>query len=113
MSERKKWIKSKLRKPEQGKKILCFHKGDIDIRQRFSDYWLPIPYTDSKFATFEEPEMWQEIDFPDGFQGYLQICVEDTLYNSDNLQKKYPTLYSELVKIFKSKSLNQGEKNGI
>lgn len=84
----KKWFKSAERKPEQGKKVLCFNEGDIDVRQRFGDYWFPIPYVDSKFADIDEPEMWQEIDFPDGFYGYLHVEIDEQLVKMDEFINK-------------------------
>lgn len=106
----KKWIKSSDQKPEQGKKVLCFNKGDVDVRQRFKEYWFPIPYVDAKLANINEPEMWQEIDFPEGFYGYLQVFIDDNLLKMDQLEKKHPTVFDDMVKalldnFYKSRNL--------
>ena len=66
------WIESNMRKPPQGKKVLCFNKGDLSVRQRLKDYWFPVPFVDSIFAEIGEPEKWQEIDFPNGLQVILE-----------------------------------------
>lgn len=91
------WIKPNLRKPPQGKKVLCCSKGDISIRQRFADYWFPIPYVDSKFADIKEPELWQEIDFPGDLTGYLRVFWEGILYNMDEFEKVNPSGYNEMI----------------
>jgi hypothetical protein len=93
----KKWIKSKLRLPEQGKKVLCFDKGDLSVRQRFKDYWFPIPYIDSSLAEIDPPELWQEIDFPEGFYGYMKVFHQDKLYKIDEWEKVNPENFSELI----------------
>jgi hypothetical protein len=95
---KKTWIKSSLRKPEQGKKVLCFDKGDVDVRQRFKDCWAPIPYVDAECANCDQPEFWQEIDFPDGYFGYMKIIHENKLLTIDEFEKKHPELYEELIK---------------
>lgn len=95
----KKWIEPRLRKPPQGKKVLCFNNGDIDVRHRFKDYWIPIPYTDSKHADLEEPKMWQEIECPPGFTGFMRVIdgEDGKLYNMDEWEKVNPKEFNELV----------------
>lgn len=104
----KNWIKSSIRKPPQGKKVLCFTKGDLDVRQRFKNYWIPIPYVDSKCADIDEPELWQEIEFPSPYTGYMQVLVEGKeLMNMDQFEKHCPEEFNEMVesmvKMFKEK----------
>ena len=94
------WIKSSIRKPEQGKKVLCFDKGDVDVRQRFKNCWAPIPYTDAKSANCDEQEFWQEIDFPNGYEGYMKVVCYNNLLKIDELEKKYPETYEEVVEKF-------------
>ncbi len=92
----KTWIKSSLRKPEQGKKVLCCNNGDLDVRQRFKDYWFPIPYVDSKLATIEVPELWQEISFPEPYTGYMRVLVDDILYMIDDLETHHPEVFKQI-----------------
>jgi len=91
------WIKSSLRKPPQGKKVLCFTNGDIDVRQRFKDYWFPIPYVDSESDNSGEPEYWQDIDFPPCYYGYMQVFHEGKFYKMDEWEKVNPEAFNELV----------------
>jgi hypothetical protein len=67
------WIDPKDKLPPQGKKVLSWREGDCCVVQRFGDYWIPIPFTDSKFADTEPPEKWAEIDFPVGFTGMIRV----------------------------------------
>jgi len=91
------WIKSSLRKPPQGKKVLCFDNGDIYVRHRFKDYWFPIHYIDSESDNADEPEFWQEIDFPPGFYGYMQVFHAGEFYKIDEWEKLNPDDFNELV----------------
>lgn len=93
------WVESKLRKPPQGKKVICFNKGDVTIRQRFKDYWFPIPFIDSKFADIEQPELWQEIDFPDGFTGSIRISFNGSLLNMDEIEKENPDIFNQIIEM--------------
>lgn len=93
------WIKTTLRLPPQGKKILCLNKGDVDIRQRFGPYWSPIPYLDSEFTNLDAPEMWSEFDLPNGLTGLIRILVEGNLLTIDELEFKYPKQYEEIVRL--------------
>ena len=92
------WIESRLRLAPQGKKVLCFDNGDIDVRQRFKSFWIPMPYTDSKFANLDQPEFWQEISFPSGYKGYMQVFIEGELLFMDEYEKKHPELFESVVK---------------
>lgn len=91
------WIKTSLRKPPQGKKVLCFDNGDVSVRQRFKDYWFPIPYIDSSLADIDEPELWQDIDFPQDFKGYMMILQDEKLYKIDEWEKMNPEDFNEFV----------------
>jgi hypothetical protein len=112
------WIKSNLRKPPQGKKILCFDNGDISVRQRIKDHWFPIPYTDSAYADIDPPEFWQEIDFPEGFYGYMMVYYQGKYYRMDEWEitqpKKFEELHQTLLEDFeKSRNKEENEKYGM
>lgn len=94
-----KWHKSSEKLPQQGTKILCCDKGDIFVAQRYGKYWFSIPYYDSKFSRWHKPEMWQEIEFPEGFSGKTYVLVSGEKLNIDELQKKEPKFYKEFVRI--------------
>lgn len=102
-----KWHKPSDKKPEQGKKILCMDKGDFYVAQRFGDYWFSIPFYDSKFSRYHEPELWSDIDFPEPYKGYVKVMVDDEMLNIDQIEKKHPDIYKELVQgqinLFKKK----------
>lgn len=93
----RKWKKPQDEKPAQGLKILCFNKGDIYIAQRFKNYWFSIPFHDSKYRFYKEPELWQEIDFPNGLKGKIHMRVDNVFYNMDQLEVEYPELFDEFV----------------
>lgn len=103
------WIKSALRKPPQGKKVLCFHNGDLSVRQRFKEYWFPIPFVDAKLSDIDEPEFWQDIDFPAGFYGYTKVLHEGMTYKMDEWEKVSPKDFNEFVDIL----LNDFNKSRI
>lgn len=94
----KEWIKTSLREPPQGKKVLCFHKGDVSVRQRFAKYWFPIPYIDSRLADIDPPQLWQEIDFPEGYEGYIKIFHDKEFYTIDEWEKIDAEVYKGFVK---------------
>lgn len=91
------FIKSKLRLPPQGKKVLCLNEGDVDIRQRLGNYWLPIPYLDSYYANLNEPEFWRDLYLPLPFTGQLMVEYNDKSYTIDELEEYYYDLYIEFV----------------
>lgn len=108
----KNWIETRLRKPPQGKKVLCFDKGDLSVRQRFKDYWFPIPYVDSEYADINPPELWQEIEFPKGFTGFLKlVALDGKNYTVDEFEKNYPEdfndLVEDMVEVFKASRINE------
>ncbi len=115
----KEWHKPKDKIPPQGKKILCMHKGDLYVAQRFSNYWFSIPFCDSKYAFYEEPELWQEIDFPNGLTGEMAVYAsrddpsnnnhsfleKSKAINMDEFEKQDPVAFQmlivDLLKLFK------------
>jgi hypothetical protein len=92
-----KWKDPKIEKPEQGKKVLCEHEGDLYVAQRFGDYWFPIPFIDSKYSRYFPPNLWQEINFPNSLSGKLLVKINLKLHDIDELEKKYPDVYVEIV----------------
>jgi len=96
------WFKPKEKKPEQGKKILCMHQGDLYVAQRFGDYWFSVPFYDSQFSRYFEPDLWQDIDFPEGLKGKMKVCVNGGFYDIDSLEKFHPDVYDQL---------KEGQKN--
>lgn len=116
------WNKPCEKKPEQGKKILCMHKGDFYVAQRFGKYWFSIPFYDSEYSRYFEPDLWCEIDFPEGYHGKIRINVDDETMDMETLERKHPGLHQEVIdiqlKIFKSKqpkgkNINRNRKKGV
>jgi len=104
------WYKPQDKKPEQGKKVLCVYRGDIYVAQRFGKYWFSLPFHDSKYSLYKEPDLWQEIDFPEGMIGKVLFLFEDEdslgkknqeLIDGDSLEKKCPAEFKEMVKWMK------------
>lgn len=91
------WNRSEEKLPPQGTKVVCFHDGDCWVAQRFGDYWLNIPYTDSKLSSIEPPDLWKEIDFPYPFEGKIHIQINGLLLDIDELQVDHPNIYREFV----------------
>lgn len=91
------WYSPSVYLPDQGKKVLCFTNGDVDVRQRFKDYWIPIPYTDSSVADMKAPELWQEIDFPEPYTGYIKAMKKNKIMTIDEFEKNYPKDYEIFV----------------
>lgn len=91
------WMKPKEDKPPQGLKVLCMHKGDFYVAQRMGEYWFSIPFADSKFSRYFEPELWQYINFPDPYHGKLLIMVSGNVITMDMLEKEQPKIYKEMV----------------
>lgn len=97
---KKEWIKPSDKLPPQGKKILTmWDNGDYGVRQRFGKYWFPIPYLDSRFADYEEPMYWQDIDFLGENTGYVKIMLGDQLLNIDELESSNKGWYDDFVEM--------------
>jgi hypothetical protein len=93
------WIEPMLELPPQGKKILYFRKGDCSVRQRFDNYWVPIPYVDSQYCDFDPPQLWKDIELPGTFTGLMHVEVDGTRYTIDELEKAYPEAYNLMVEM--------------
>lgn len=91
------WHKPSDKLPEQGKKVLCEDDGDFYILHRFKNYWFSIPFNDSKWSRHHPPKLWQEIDFPNGLTGKVRMMIDGSLYDMDELEKKYPKIFEEFV----------------
>lgn len=97
----KSWYKPSEKKPVQGKKVLCMHKGDLYVAQRLKDYWFSIPFHDSEYSRYFEPELWQEIDFPEGLTGIFNVIIDNQILTMDEVDKKYPMIFEEIVEAMK------------
>jgi hypothetical protein len=99
------WIKySKYNLPPQGMKVLCFRKGDMWVAQRFDykgkDVWIPIPYTDSQLANTDPPDYWVQVEFPEGYKGFMQMQHDNgPLMFLDEYQEKFPEDHAVFVKM--------------
>ena len=82
-----KWYTLEEKLPEQGKKILCMKNGDFSVRQRFKDKYLPLPFTDSRYSDDSSPDKWAEIEYPEGYTGYITIEFEGKKYPVDELER--------------------------
>lgn len=96
--------------PPQGLKVLCFSDGVAYVAVRFvyrcKSYWLPIPFTDSRFANHNPPEYWCYITFPVGYTGTWLFGVEGSEpVTLDELEQKDPEAYKELTERFISKMI--------
>jgi hypothetical protein len=96
--------------PPQGLKVLCFTDGVAYVAIRFvwrkTSYWLPIPFTDSRFAHYNPPEYWCYIDFPPGFTGYWKFGVDDCEpLTLEELYEKDPESYNDICERFISKMI--------
>lgn len=97
------WIKPETQLPPQGKKILYFSKGDIYVVQRYGKYWVPIPFSDSKYRFTEAPELWADIEPPSGYFGKLFVYIDGQKMDVDDFETYHPSKHQELVRdIFKS-----------
>lgn len=93
------WYKPSEKKPVQGKKALCMHKGDLYVAQRFKDYWFSIPFGDSCYSRYFEPELWQEIDFPPPLTGMMLFVVNDgEKITADELENECLEAFNDFVK---------------
>lgn len=91
------WIDPKDKLPPQGKKILYFKNGDIYVVQKLAEHWIPIPFTDSIYAKLNTPDLWCDIEPPNGLKGYMRILVDDTYYLVDELEIHHPDVYEEFI----------------
>ena len=90
------------KKPVQGKKVLCMHKGDIYVAERYNNYWFPTIFLDSMHSRYFEPELWQEINFPEGLTGFKRFKVEDgELITADELEVQHHDVFHDLVQAMK------------
>jgi hypothetical protein len=100
-----KWIRPTDQLPPQGKKILYFKNGDIYVVQRFAELWLPIPFYDSVFAFYDEPELWCDIEPPENYTGKVFVKSpkdkDGNLMTIDELEIRYPKEYKKLIEIKK------------
>lgn len=92
------WISPDDKKPPQGKKLICFSNGDVTIRQRFNNYWFPIPYLDSKFTDIDEPTLWKDIGMPEDYTGRMYVEVKNVRYSIDELEITHPEVFFDLLK---------------
>jgi hypothetical protein len=97
------WIDPKDKLPPQGKKILYFKNGDIYVVQRFAGHWIPMPFTDSKYGKLPPPDLWCDIELPDGSESYIEFRVNDVFYSLDDLEIHHPEQYREFLEIFSIK----------
>jgi|SRR5215831_7361290 len=92
------WIRPADKLPPQGKKVLYLQKGDVYVVQRWGEYWLPIPFYDSKYAFHDKPELWADINLPDGLTGKVHVKIEGNMCDIDELQEKHPNEYKEFLR---------------
>jgi hypothetical protein len=97
------WIKfTPLNLPPQGKKIICFRKGDLWVCRRLhykgKDYWLEIQYAGGSSMLTDTPDYWMELDLPDGCTGYMLLGINggDPI-TFDELQRIDPESHEEFV----------------
>ena len=93
------WIDPKDELPPQGKKVVWFKAGDMCVVQRYGNLWCPIPYHDSRYATTEAPELWADIEPPEGYTGkvYLQLSGHKKLLDLDEIEAFYPVVYKDFI----------------
>lgn len=114
------WIDPNKELPPQGKNILWFDRGDMQLVQRLGKYWFPIPFTQHEFAQINEPELWANIDAPEGFTGKLHVYVkeENRPIDIDELEMMHPDIYNDFINAYFDiwKEFQDGlekEKNGL
>lgn len=91
------WNKLEDRLPDQGKKVLCMHKGDYYVAQRFGVYWFQIPFVDSALSFIKAPDYWCEIDFIGNDKGYFKIIVDGIHYTVDEFENDYFGEYQDFI----------------
>jgi len=92
-----KWIKPSDKLPPQGKKVLYEKAGDIYVVQRLAEMWLPIPFVDSKYASWEAPDVWADFKPNGSLTGKMHVFVDDIKYDIDEFEEKYPFQYAEFI----------------
>ena len=107
------WFDSKNNPPPQGTKVLCFDEGDLWVAQRFREYWFPIPFCDSRLAQYKAPELWQSVNFPDGYKGKImfQLEGEDDLMDVEAIEKENPEFLTRLIECMKKQMDDRQEKH--
>jgi|SRR5580765_4243880 len=97
------WHLSSEELPSQGTKILCFDKGDVWVAQRFQECWFPIPFCDSKLASYQPPEKWSYIEFPDGYYGKMRVqaTLRGRLMDMDEFEKEHPKKFLKIKNTMK------------
>ncbi len=91
------WNKCSEKKPAQGKKVLCMHKGDFYVAQRFKDVYVPIPLSTSILARdLIHPEFWMDILFMEPFKGFMYVMKGGECRTIDEMEKYFPEDYEEL-----------------
>lgn len=93
------WISPKDRLPPQGKKVLLFYNGDCWVGQRFQNYWVPLPFTDSKFSRIDAPDLWKDIEMPEGYSGKIRAEINGVKMDIDTLEASHPDAMEHLVKM--------------
>lgn len=95
-----KWYSPLEKVPPQGKKIIWFKEGDCQVVQKFGDYWIPIPFTDSKYAKTDCPDLWADIQMPGEYTGKLHVMFQGEFCDIDTFEKENPEAYTEFVSAF-------------
>ena len=100
------WMKfSPYNLPPQGKKIICFKKGDLWVARRLNykgkDYWVEIIYGGIGSVLTDEPEYWMNLELPEGCTGYMLLGIDgrDPI-NIDELQLTDPESHQKFVEMF-------------
>jgi hypothetical protein len=100
------WIKlTPLNPPPQGKKIVCFKKGDLWIARRLNhkgvDYYLEIQYDGKGSILTETPEYWIDTWLPEKYTGYMKVSVDDgPLLTFDELQQQNAEYHENFIEPF-------------
>lgn len=105
------WISPKEQLPPQGKKILAFYNGDYWVVQRIGPYWAPIPFTESKYCRYDEPDFWKDIKMPHPFKGYLKFSIEDKFMTLDDVEKNHSFIYKNIIEDFYNKYLKVNKQS--
>jgi len=93
-----KWKSCKENPPDIGQKVLAFHKGDIYVVVRYEDHYLPMPFFDHYHAlNLCFPEMWMELDFPEGFNGKMRVAIDGEILDMPQYKCRHPEKYKELA----------------
>jgi|SRR5690606_10603039 len=101
--------------PPQGLKVACWRDGipyfAMRIVYKLKSYWMPIPFTDSQFASLDPPEYWAFAEFPPGFHGYTTLGLEDeNPMPFEEFMQKHPEEWEEISEnLFKKMIENTGK----